>query len=135
LLDFEKQFDSTMQFVKSKTDDIFGTLTQKIRDALGCTQIKYNNTEMPVRKLAICTGSGGGFIERAKQMGADGYITAEVKHDQWLTAKRLGIAVFDCGHYHTENPGMETLCRMLAADFPNVEFVMSELNGDPVEYV
>ncbi len=107
----------------------------KLRDALGCTNLKYNNTEMPLKKLAVCTGSGGGMIERAFHMGVDGFITSEVKHDQWLTAKRLGIAVFDCGHYHTENPGMKTLCRMLAAEFPNVEFVMSEVNGDPVEYV
>lgn len=107
----------------------------KLRDALGCAQLKYNNTEMPLKKLAVCTGSGGNLIEKAAEMGADGYITSEVKHDQWLTARRLGIAVFDCGHYHTENPGMKTLCRMLAAEFPNVEFVMSESNGDPVEYV
>ncbi len=110
-------------------------LAFKIRDALGCEVIKYNNTEMPVRKIAVCTGSGGDFVKTAAMMGADAYITSEIHHDKWLLAKRMGLSVFDCGHYHTENPGMETLCRMLAADFPDIEFVMSEMNGDPVEYV
>ncbi len=107
----------------------------KLRDALGCNSLKFNNTEMPIRKLAVCTGSGGDFVAKAKEVGADGYVTAEIHHDKWLLAQRLGIAVFDCGHYHTENPGMFTLCRMLSADFPEIEFVMSEKNGDPVEYV
>lgn len=107
----------------------------KLRDALGCTALRYNNTEMPIRKLAVSTGSGGDLVKRAAEMGADGYVTAEIHHDKWLLAKRLGIAVFDCGHYHTENPGMQTLCRMLAAEFSDVEFVMSEVNEDPVEYV
>ncbi len=85
--------------------------------------------------LKLQAGSGGDFVKTAAMMGADAYITSEIHHDKWLLAKRMGLSVFDCGHYHTENPGMETLCRMLAADFPDIEFVMSEMNGDPVEYV
>lgn len=107
----------------------------KLRDAMGCEAVRYNNTETPIRKLAVCTGSGGDFVKKAAEMGADGYITAEIRHDKWLLAKRLGISVFDCGHYYTENPGMITLCRMLSADFPNVEFVMSEIDRDPSEYI
>ena len=30
---------------------------------------------------------------------------------------------------------MIRLCKMLAADFSNIEFVMSEVNKDPVKYV
>lgn len=112
-----------------------GEMAFKLRDALECTHLRYNNTEMPIRKIAVSTGSGGDLIAKAAEMGADAFVTSEIHHDKWLLAQRLGIAVFDCGHYHTENPGMLTLCRMLAADFPNIEFVMSEMNGDPVEYV
>ena len=68
-------------------------------------------------------------------MGADAYITSEVKHDQWLYAKRRGISVFDCGHYHTEIIGMERLCKRLTADFPDIEFIMSETDTDPVDYI
>lgn len=107
----------------------------KLRDALGCEAVRYNNTEMPIKKVAVSTGSGGDFIKKAAQMGADAYITAEVRHDKWLLAKKLGISVFDCGHYQTENPGMITLCRMLSADFPDIDFVMSEVDKDPTEYI
>ena len=93
------------------------------------------NGGKPIKKAAFCTGSGGNLIEAALNQGADAYITSEVKHDQWLLAKQRGISVFDCGHFHTENIGMIRLCKMLAADFSNIEFVMSEVNKDPVKYV
>ena len=110
-------------------------LAEKLRDTFGCKIVKYNKCKKNIEKLAVCTGSGGDFIEKAALMGADGYITSEVHHDKWLLAERLDIAVFDCGHYHTENPGMIKLCKMLSADFLNIEFIMSETNKDPVEYV
>lgn len=110
-------------------------LGMKLRDVLGCTVVKYNDSGKLIKKAAFCTGSGGNLIEAAVNCGADAYITSEVKHDQWLFAKRKGISVFDCGHYHTEIIGMKRLCKMLEAEFPNIEFVMSQTDKDPVKYV
>lgn len=109
-------------------------LAQRLKNVLGCTVVKYTDGGAPISKAAFCTGSGGNLVEAAINAGADAYITSEVKHDQWLLAKQKGISVFDCGHFHTENIGMIRLCKMLAADFPNIEFVMSEVNKDPVKY-
>lgn len=110
-------------------------LAKKLKNILGCTVVRYTDGGKPIKKAAFCTGSGGNLIEAALNQGADAYITSEVKHDQWLLAKQRGISVFDCGHFHTENIGMIRLCKMLAADFSNIEFVMSEVNKDPVKYV
>ena len=110
-------------------------LAKKLKNVLGCTIVRYTDGGKPIKKAAFCTGSGGNLIEAALNQGADAYITSEVKHDQWLLAKQRGISVFDCGHFHTENIGMIRLCKMLAADFSNIEFVMSEVNKDPVKYV
>ena len=110
-------------------------LAKKLKNVLGCTVVRYTDGGKPIKKAAFCTGSGGNLILAAVNQGADAYITSEVKHDQWLLAKQRGISVFDCGHFHTENIGMIRLCKMLAADFSNIEFVMSEVNKDPVKYV
>lgn len=110
-------------------------LAKKLKNVLGCTVVRYTDGGKPIKKAAFCTGSGGNLIIAALNQGADAYITSEVKHDQWLLAKQRGISVFDCGHFHTENIGMIRLCKMLAADFSNIEFVMSEVNKDPVKYV
>lgn len=110
-------------------------LAKKLKNVLGCTVVRYTDGGKPIKKAAFCTGSGGNLIIAALNQGADAYITSEIKHDQWLLAKQRGISVFDCGHFHTENIGMIRLCKMLAADFSNIEFVMSEVNKDPVKYV
>ena len=110
-------------------------LAKKLKNVLGCTVVRYTDGGKPIKKAAFCTGSGGNLIIAALNQGADAYITSEVEHDQWLLAKQRGISVFDCGHFHTENIGMIRLCKMLAADFSNIEFVMSEVNKDPVKYV
>ena len=110
-------------------------LAKKLKNVLGCTVVRYTDGGKPIKKAAFCTGSGGNLIIAALNQGADAYITSEVKHDQWLLAKQRGISEFDCGHFHTENIGMIRLCKMLAADFSNIEFVMSEVNKDPVKYV
>ena len=110
-------------------------LAKQLKNVLGCTVVRYTDGGKPIKKAAFCTGSGGNLIIAALNQGADAYITSEVKHDQWLLAKQRGISVFDCGHFHTENIGMIRLCKMLAADFSNIEFVMSEVNKDPVKYV
>lgn len=110
-------------------------LAVKMKNVLGCTVVKYTDSGEKIKRVAFCTGSGGDLIDEALIHGADAYVTSEVKHDQWLYAKRKGISVMDCGHFHTENIGMINLCKRLTADFPNIEFVMSKINKDPVNYV
>lgn len=110
-------------------------LAEKLKNVLDCTVVRYTDGGKPIKRAAFCTGSGGNLVEAAINADADAYITSEVKHDQWLLARQMGISLFDCGHFHTENIGMIKLCKMLAADFPNIEFVMSKVNKDPVKYV
>ena len=44
-------------------------------------------------------------------MGCDTFVTADVKYDQFLEAKALGINLMDAGHFATEN----VVCAPLAA--------------------
>lgn len=119
----------------SDTEYTAAELGKKLKELLECRVVRYTDGGKVIRKAAFCTGSGGNLIENAVKLGADAYITSEVKHDQWIYAKRMGISVFDCGHFHTENAGMKYLCKRLAADFPNIDILMSEVNKDPVNYV
>lgn len=138
ILEIEGYGEKTIGFGSFCNTDIAyssAQLAELLKNALGCRLVKYNSCKKSITKIAVCTGSGGDLIEKAALMGADGYITSEVHHDKWLLAGRLGISVFDCGHYHTENPGMIMLCKMLSINFPNTEFIMSETNKDPVDYV
>lgn len=148
LVGFEK-IDGILEVVGQKADGVYGfgsvgesdteytavQLGRKLHDILNCTVVKYNDSGNIIKKAAFCTGSGGNLIEAAANCGVDAYITSEIKHDQWIFAERKGISVFDCGHYHTEIIGMQRLCKMLEAEFSNIEFIMSSSEKDPVNYV
>ena len=64
-----------------------------------------------VKRIALCGGSAGEFITLAKSMGADVYITGEVKHNQYVEAE--DIAVIEGGHYDTEKCFVDIMYRHL----------------------
>ena len=55
-------------------------------------------------------------------MGCDALITADVKHNIFIDSERLGISVFDAGHFNTEDVVVEPLKVVLSESFRNIRF-------------
>ncbi len=93
-----------------------------LRERLGCGVMKtYFEKDAVIKRVAVCGGAGKGFAGEAAKI-ADAYVSADFSHETFLDAKRLGIAVFDAGHYHTENPAVKALCERLKSEFSSVDF-------------
>ncbi len=93
-------------------------LAARAQRSLG-TQVRvYGAGDMPVRKLGCCSGAGSSEIAEAAALGADCFITGEVKHNLALDAMDMGCGVIEAGHFETENPVCEVLVTALqnAAD-------------------
>lgn len=105
-----------------------------LKNVFGCTVVKYCEGTHYIRKIGFSSGAGGSFLDKVIEMGADVYITGDVKHDQWITASNNGLALFDCGHYHTETIALEYLKMILKANFPDITVEIAESNTDPVKY-
>ncbi len=58
--------------------------------------------ETPVRRVALCTGSGGDLSGIAGEKGADVYITGDIKYNVARDAAAAGLAVIELGHYESE---------------------------------
>lgn len=84
--------------------------------------IKYMPTEKLIENVLFCSGGGGGFIEDAISNNCDALVTADVKHSQFLTAQHYGIALFDAGHFNTEDVVIEPLKDLLTKQF-DIEFI------------
>ena len=112
--------------------------SQKMADTLknifGCTVVRYTNSSKKIKKLAFCSGGAGSNIYEAAAKNIDAYITGDVKHDQWITAKNNDIALFDCGHYYTEIIALPYIKQCFLHDFPNLDIIIAEREQDPVEY-
>ncbi|MGN0592313.1 MAG: Nif3-like dinuclear metal center hexameric protein [Ruminococcus sp.] len=109
-------------------------LAQSLQRVLGCQVVRYCPAARPIRKIALCSGSGGSFLHDAIEQGCDGLITGDIKHDCWYGARNAGMALFDCGHYHTELVAQELLAERLCIAFPDAE-IICDTQGDPVSYV
>ena len=87
----------------------------------------------PVKKVAICGGAGSFLTKKAVQMGADMYITADVKyHDFFETEGRLVLV--DIGHYESEQFTIDLLHKLLAEKFPTFAVLKTKVNTNPVRY-
>lgn len=106
-----------------------------VKASLGCKGLRYTLAEKRVKKVAICSGSGGDYVHLAKEQGADVLLTGEIKHHEILDAVRLDVAVVDAGHSKTEDVIIAPLCEKLNAKFENVSFIRSEKCTDTVEYL
>lgn len=78
----------------------------------------YGAKDTVVTKLGCCSGAGSSEMGEAIALGADCFITGEVKHHHALEAMARGVSMIEAGHYETENPVCEVLAGALqkAAD-------------------
>ena len=98
-------------------------------------QVKYTDSGMPVRRLAVISGAGGSLFEDAIAMGADCLLTGEANHHHACDAARLGFSLIAAGHYATEFPVTAAVAEKLRAAFPEVEVLVSTKNRDPYTYI
>jgi len=73
--------------------------------------IQSNNRK--IRKVALCTGSGGSLLEQVSRKDADLYITGDINYHTALRAKELGLNVLDVEHFDTEKFFVEALYNQL----------------------
>ena len=86
-----------------------------------------------VQKVALCGGAGSFLISTALAMGADIYITSDVKYHEFFDAdKKMVIA--DIGHYESEQFTINLLHELLELKFPNFAVLKTEVNTNPLKY-
>lgn len=77
-----------------------------VRDKLGAGHVRlvrpFGNGKKPVKRVAVCSGAGGEFIDKAVFAGANVYVTGDVKYHEARHAQELGLPVIDAGHFFTE---------------------------------
>ncbi len=106
-----------------------------LKDIFGNKVVRYTNSGRAVKKIAFCSGGAGGNLPLAIEQGADAYVTGDVKHDQWITARNNGIALYDCGHFHTEDIVIPYLIKRFGEILSGLELVHAKSDKDPVDYI
>ena len=96
-------------------------LARHIKEKLGGS-VKFTDSGKSIKKIALCSGSGGGYAFDTAVSCCDALVTADVKHNIFIDTERLGISVFDAGHFNTEDVVTEPLKGLLSEKFKTVSF-------------
>lgn len=108
---------------------------ENVKKALNCEGLRFTMPEKSVKKVAICSGSGGDLAPLAFENNADVLLTGEIKHHEILEANKLGIAVVDAGHFKTEDIVITPFTEKLNSEFSDIEFIRSKKCADKVHYL
>ena len=87
----------------------------------------------PVKRIALCGGAGSFLISKALAVGADLFITSDVKYHEFFDADGK-MVIADIGHYESEQFTSELLHQLLAEKFPTFAILKSGSKTNPVNY-
>ncbi|MBC8588363.1 Nif3-like dinuclear metal center hexameric protein [Paratissierella segnis] len=83
----------------------------------------FGDINKSISRVAVCGGSGSDFIYDAYKMGADIYITGDIKYHDAEMAVQLGLLLADAGHYHTEKIILSEIKKYLDERFHNEIYI------------
>ena len=103
-----------------------------------CFSLKVIRSSRPVSglitRVAMCGGSGGSLIGKARASGAKLYISGDISYHNFFTPE--GFMVADIGHFEGEVEIVDILFSLLTKKFPNFATCISEdvRNSNPIHY-
>ena len=95
--------------------------------------ITNHSSFIPVKRVALCGGSGAEFIDDAKRAGADIYLTGDLKYHDFQRGGRMLLA--DIGHYESEQFAKDIIFRAISEKFCTFACRISETQQGIVNYI
>lgn len=92
-------------------------LTQKLTHLLKRSPQVIMGHQRPVHKIAWCTGAAQDFLEQAKSLEADAYISGEISERTFYQAMETDMVYFAAGHHATERFGVQQIGNYLHHSF------------------
>ncbi|MCH5319750.1 MAG: Nif3-like dinuclear metal center hexameric protein [Paramuribaculum sp.] len=111
------------------------SLIERIKSTFNSPVVRCNRFDIhtPVRKVALCGGSGSSFIENAIREKAQVYITSDTGYHAFVDyADKILIA--DIGHFESENCAKNIFYGIIKEKFPNFAVEYSKTESNPIIY-
>ena len=103
---------------------------RRVKEAFEVGAVRYSGDgDRIVWRVALCGGAGGFLLDKAVDMGADLYVTADMRYHDFLdNAQRIVVA--DIGHYESEHFTKEIFLEIIQKKNPTfaVHFAKNETN-------
>jgi len=107
----------------------------RVKEVFGAKCIRYTKLlGKPVKRVAVCGGSGSSLLKDALRQKADIFISADFKYHQFFDAEGQ-IVIGDIGHFESEQITKELFYELLIKNFPKFAIHLSEINSNPINYL
>ena len=106
-----------------------------LRERFGVECVQCNQLlRRPIRKVALCGGSGSFLLGDAIAAGADAFITGEMSYHEYFGHEQE-IQICVIGHYQSEQFTSEIFRSIILSHFPDARCCISEINTNPIIYL
>ena len=112
-------------------------LLGRIKSIFNVGAIRYSDIpaeEFMVRRVAICTGAGRSMIGDARAAGADLYITADLRYNDFMAGEGRMILA-DIGHFESEFCAIRILFDILSKKINTFAVRKSVNSRNPIHYL
>jgi dinuclear metal center YbgI/SA1388 family protein len=108
---------------------------KKIKTIFESPCIRYTDIlHKPIRKVALCGGSGHDLLPLAIKNGADIFISADFKYHQFFDAEKK-LIIADIGHFESEQFTKEIFFELLSKKTPNFAIHFADNKTNPINYL
>jgi len=108
---------------------------QLLKKTFNANGIRYTKLlDRPIKRVALCGGSGSFLLQDAIQRSADIYISADFKYHEFFDAEQK-LVIADIGHYESEQFTQEIFQDILNRKYSNFAVHFSGGSTNPVNYL
>lgn len=107
-----------------------------IKERLEIPVLRYaGDPDRIVKTIAVLGGAGSEFSDVAKSMGADIYVTGDIKYHEAQDADYKGLLMVDGGHFYTEFPVVHQLAELCKKEKFDVQIFEDPTAEDFIHYL
>ena len=120
----------------AKSEDVIAFMRRvgKLFDVTAVRHSDIPESSSEIRRVAICTGSGHSLIGDALRVGADVYITGDLKYNDFMLGENRMI-LMDIGHFESEFCAINILDDVLSKKMCNFAVRKSVCSRSPIHYL
>lgn len=117
---------------QAEDEQAFLTRVKELIDIGSIRHTPFRNKK--IVRVALCGGSGHEFLKKAEALGADIYLTADIKYHEFFDAEGDTLLA-DIGHYESEQFTKEIFYDVIYEKNSNFVIHKSEINTNPIKYL
>ena len=106
-----------------------------LSQSLKSTVVRYGEAGSEIRTLAIACGAYSEGFRAAKALGADAFLTGEVRHHHAVEAADTNLVLFEGGHWATENVMLEEISLGLQSRLNALDYLVQAHVSRQIPYV